>query len=87
MRTAGQTAEDLLVDNLLTPMFFTQVFGVLMCAARKASITVSCDLLFDTRWVRLDKLLQSEAPAGIVSPGRGCWMRLLFENSIVCQVC
>jgi hypothetical protein len=45
------------------------------------------DLLRDTRWGKVDKLLQSEAPAGLVSPGRGCWKCLLFENSIVCQVC
>ena len=45
------------------------------------------DLRRDTRRGKVDKLLQSEAPAGNVSPGRGGWKRLLFENSIVCQVC
>ena len=76
MRTAGKAAEDLLVDILLIPMFSANVFGVLMCAVWGVVITVCGDLLFDTRWVRLDKLLQSEAPVcRVVDVGCVCCLR------------
>jgi len=63
MRTAGKAAGDLPVDH---PSYPLQVAGFFRCLVARfggAGSTDRCDLLFDTRWVRLDKLLQSEAPA------------------------
>ena len=85
MRTAEVFAEDLLVDHLPFLRYLIIMVGVFEClrflsgsGCGRASITLMVDLFFDTRWGKVDKLLQSEAPAGKCKSGS--WM---LEVSVV----